>query len=237
MRSLRIYIRQLRKIGNRPFSLIGIFLNFFRWKNFLGVKSLDAGLPWMTFDAIELLDNYVKDHMHVFEYGSGGSSIFFARKAREVISVEHDSEWMNVVENKIKSTGLKSWVGKLILPEKNNIINPASAEEANDYISSDESYVGYNFKKYATAIDDYPDGYFDLVIVDGRARPSCIMHSIPKIKEGGWLVVDNTGRPSYHPAMQKYIFGSFDKVVETCGPTTYIANFTMTSIWRKKEVA
>ena len=123
---------------------------------------------------------------------------------------------------------------ELILPEKNNIIYPASVEEANDYISSDENYVGYNFKKYAAAIDEYPDEYFDLVIVDGRARPSCIMHSIPKIKEGGWLVVDNTGRTIYHSAIQEYIVSSFEKVLETCGPTTYMVHFTMTSIWRKK---
>ena len=234
MKALRIYIRQLRKIGKRPFSLTGIFRNFFRWKIFLGVKSLDAGLPWMTFDAIEKLDDYVKEHMNVFEYGSGGSSIFFARKAGEVISVEHDTEWMNVLEEKINSTGLKTWKGKLIPPEKNIENFPGNAEEAKDYISSNENYTGYNFKKYVSAIDDYHDAYFDLVIVDGRARPSCIMHAIPKIKEGGWLVVDNTGRTIYHSAIQEYIVSSFEKVLETCGPTTYMVHFTMTSIWRKK---
>lgn len=65
-----------------------------------------------------------------------------------------------------------------------------------------------NFQRYASQIDKYPDQHFDLVIVDGRARPSCLMHGVPKVKVGGMLVLDNADRDYYlartHPFLKEF---------------------------------
>jgi protein-L-isoaspartate O-methyltransferase len=47
----------------------------------------------MPFQAANWLHHYLNRNMKVFEYGSGGSTIFFAERVAEVFSVEHDSKW------------------------------------------------------------------------------------------------------------------------------------------------
>ena len=72
-----------------------------------------------------------------------------------------------------------------------------SFENPGDFISEGPAYAGKNFEQYAKSIDSFPDNYFDIVIVDGRARPSCIQQGIPKLKKNGWLIIDNTERKYY----------------------------------------
>jgi predicted O-methyltransferase YrrM len=57
--------------------------------------------------------------------------------------------------------------------------------------------AGRRFHRYASAIDAFPDGSFDVVLVDGRARPACIRHGARKVRVGGWLILDNAEREYY----------------------------------------
>ena len=65
------------------------------------------------------------------------------------------------------------------------------------YQSGGEQYRGVDFKDYVSQIDACDGASFDLVVVDGRARPSCIMHSAGKVKVGGILLLDDADRPYY----------------------------------------
>src|SRR2546422_3046256 len=38
--------------------------------------------PWMVFKAVRWLDSYLNSEMNVFEYGTGGSTVFVARRGR-----------------------------------------------------------------------------------------------------------------------------------------------------------
>jgi predicted O-methyltransferase YrrM len=60
------------------------------------------------------------------------------------------------------------------------------------YRSSVESY-----RAYVQAIDSYVDESFDLVLIDGRERVQCVEHAMPKVRHGGWLVLDDTDRERY----------------------------------------
>jgi len=108
---------------------------------------------------------------------------------------------------------------------KKNYQNPA------DYISSDKNYSGKNFEEYVKTIDKYPDESFDVIVVDGRARPSCIQHSLSKLKSGGYLVVDNSER-EYYMAPFKFDEQSW-KIWKFAGPVPYIHDFSETTILRK----
>lgn len=59
-----------------------------------------------------------------------------------------------------------------------------------------------SFTKYVKSIDKYPDKSFDLVFIDGRVRIGCILHSIKKIKSGGFLVLDNSDEKKYKKASE-----------------------------------
>jgi hypothetical protein len=56
------------------------------------MRSIDGGgepLPWITYPAVEFLKQLDLSDKSVFEYGCGGSTVFWGRAARTVDSVEH----------------------------------------------------------------------------------------------------------------------------------------------------
>jgi hypothetical protein len=152
--------------------------------------------PWLTFDAIEALEGWLKPGMRVFEYGSGGSTLYWLSRGAEVVSVEHDAAWYGIVKQKLPA-GAKA---DYRLVEADPAATPAPAGDVADpaaYLSQNPDFVGRTFRSYATQIDAFPDGHFDLVLVDGRARPSCVAHGARKVRPGGLLVLDNAERPHY----------------------------------------
>lgn len=58
-------------------------------------------IPWYTYPAIEYLNGIDFTGMTIFEYGSGSSSAYWAKKAKFVYSVEHDKEWYEKVQKSI----------------------------------------------------------------------------------------------------------------------------------------
>jgi hypothetical protein len=56
-------------------------------------------IPWMTYPAISYLNQIDFSQKQVFEYGAGNSTLFWARRARRVISVEHDPAWYENVRS------------------------------------------------------------------------------------------------------------------------------------------
>lgn len=58
-------------------------------------------LPWFSYAAIHLLKQRLPADARVFEYGSGQSTLFFAARAAQVVSVEHDAAWAGEVQSKL----------------------------------------------------------------------------------------------------------------------------------------
>lgn len=110
------------------------------------------------------------------------------------VSIEHDPEWYLRMKELVH--GQSSADLRLVRPEQGTI-GAGDPSEPNDYASSDAIGIGNNFRNYASQIDQFPDEWFDLVVVDGRARPSCVMHSIKKVRMGGMLLLDNSDREYY----------------------------------------
>lgn len=50
-------------------------------------------LPWYTYPAIEYCNQINAEGCNIFEFGSGNSSLYWARKGAKVWCVEHDAEW------------------------------------------------------------------------------------------------------------------------------------------------
>jgi predicted O-methyltransferase YrrM len=193
---------------------------------------LDDELPWITFPAIQFLKRIIQPEMKIFEYGIGGSTLFFAKRVKEVISVEHDPEWIVQVSTIINRYGFKNW--NVFLKEPTFIHSPFQADPSDPdaYASNDEKFVQKSFKEYASTIDKYPDSFFDIVLIDGRVRPSCYKHAYRKIKNNGFLILDNSERPYY-----AYIHNSLKnlgwKLFEFNGPGNYVLDFWQTCFWQK----
>jgi hypothetical protein len=64
------------------------------------MRSIDADgepVPWITYPAIEYLKQLDLSDKTVFEYGCGGSTVFWSRVAKRVDSVEHVEEFYREV--------------------------------------------------------------------------------------------------------------------------------------------
>ncbi len=57
-------------------------------------------LPWYTYPAIEYCNQLDVSGLNIFEYGSGNSSLYWARKGAKVWSVEHDPVWYETMRTK-----------------------------------------------------------------------------------------------------------------------------------------
>lgn len=53
----------------------------------------DEPLPWITFPCIHFLENRIGPEMSVFEYGSGGSTLWWSKRVAKIVAVEHLPEW------------------------------------------------------------------------------------------------------------------------------------------------
>lgn len=132
---------------------------------YTGKRTLELGYPWLTFGAIMAIEQILrsgKDYFRILEMGSGGSTIFFSKRCKYLLSLEHDLNWASAV-------------GLFSMPNVKQIC---------------DSIPGL-----LKIIQEQKDGDFDLILADGgssyRERKMLMDAAIPKLKKGGWLVIDN----------------------------------------------
>lgn len=191
--------------------------------------------PWVTFEAKEwieafLIQNHSKE-MIVFEYGSGGSTIFFARRVLKVFSVEHNPAWYRVIRNILQKRNVSNC--KYLLMEPQSV--PVCISDATDpYSYASQEYASMSFEAYVKSIDACLNKCFDLVFIDGRARPSCILHARNKVKPGGFIILDNSERDYY--SLGKELLSDWERM-DFFGPGPYGRYFWQTSIWRRPQLS
>ncbi|MEX0597447.1 MAG: class I SAM-dependent methyltransferase [Candidatus Paceibacterota bacterium] len=130
----------------------------------------------------------------VLEFGSGSSTIWFAKNTKNLTSVEHSPKWFTKIKELLTSNDECQKVN-LILHDR----------------------------PYYTICNQFPDNYFDLILVDGRNRNGCIKHSIRILKPGGTLMLDNAERPYYQKSLNLLknwqAFSADQPQPDTCGFT------------------
>lgn len=158
--------------------------------------------PWMTRDSINWLYNYLKKNNNLktlLEYGCGSSTPYFLSLNLHVTSIEHNKKWLNEVSNKINT--FENYI-KLWTP----ILKELTLE--GDEIGSDNECY---FDDYVNEISNLEN--FDIIIVDGRCRSSCIKKSISHLNKNGIFIVDNAEREIYKDAIDNYIPKDWKKYV------------------------
>lgn len=234
MKDFLLYIRFaiIYALENKTLSHIKQFGRWMKDKR-SGDNTLMRQMPWMTYNAIDFLSLICKPDMTVFEWGSGGSTLFFAKRCDRVTSIEHDRQWSKLLAGRLEENSVSNVDYREISGEKisdwarKNYLNP------DDFVSNDRNSIGFSYEKYVKAIDEYPDDYFDIVVVDGRARNCCVKRALSHVKQRGYLVVDNADR--------KYYLAGFSELqdpdrwgkTEFQGPVFFQHAFSKTSFFRK----
>ena len=116
----------------------------------------------------------------VFEFGMGGSTVWFAKLRCSIFSVEMVEEWIDRVKERLIQENL--FYGK-----GGRLVHTPSLEEHADWM-----------------VSAYPDDYFDIILIDGRNRNRCLGNVRSKVKAGGIVVLDNSERTEYADGVALY---------------------------------
>lgn len=124
-------------------------------------------VPWLTQQAISLLSTWLKPTDIGLEWGSGRSTIWFAKRVKHLTSIEHDLAWYNRIKHNIQKSNIKN----VLLIHR--------------------SLEGDGKNEYVQAIEVKKTEEFDFILIDGRARADCLKVAVDYLKPGGLLVMDN----------------------------------------------
>ncbi|MGH3205249.1 MAG: O-methyltransferase [Streptosporangiaceae bacterium] len=127
--------------------------------------------PWLTPAAIALLCSLLRPADRGAEFGSGRSTLWFARRVAALTSVEHNKRWHEAVSARLEAQGLGN-VDYILAPEDQ------PAERGDD-------------SAYARVAAAFPDASLDFALIDGHYRDYSAKFILPKIKPGGMLIIDN----------------------------------------------
>jgi predicted O-methyltransferase YrrM len=150
--------------------------NFVGWREFSGLPAILSGavvrevfghrpeVPWIPAAARKALEGVLHPKSKVLEFGSGMSTLWLARRCAFVNSVEHDEEWASKVTSLARARGLTSLKVDSFRGDDPRYSNPPNCRPRS----------------------------FDLVIVDGIARPECAQASLGLVTPSGSIYLDNT---------------------------------------------
>lgn len=216
-----------------PFRVIGNPYQkrfFFRWFRSLGKSYLlNQAVPWLTFEAIDYLNSLPLRGKRVFEYGSGGSTLFWVRKGSVCVSVEHDRSWYYELNSRLKSNPYLDY--RLCEAEISHQFGPGERDPANPDHYASAAMPNHDFKRYVTQIDEFDDNFFDVVLIDGRARASCIKHCARKVAKEGILILDNADLDYYTSQAFVYLSGFSKRRLSGVGPSSFV--FWQTDIYSR----
>jgi hypothetical protein len=149
-------------------------------------------VPWWTLRSSNLVEDFLKSRPHpkAFEWGSGASSIWLAKRCMSVISIEHDPEWATNLSKILPSNAHLRLVGT----------RPA-IEVAEPKISRKRGFKDLDFTEYVEEISKINEK-FDLIVVDGRAREFCFDLALGHLNPGGLILFDNVERVRYRKAIK-----------------------------------
>lgn len=173
-------------------------------------------IPWFTYAAIEALKNWDLSDKRVFEYGSGYSTLFWASRAKEVVSVEHNHEWYDKISR--------------LAPANAKIILAPIDEQKNAYHPSAETRI--EFERYANAID----GVFEIIVIDGyarsRVRYECAKAALSHLDKTGLVILDNS---DWLPATAMFLRQQGLIEVDFSGPVPGSRHYQTTSFFLTRQ--
>jgi SAM-dependent methyltransferase len=162
---------------------------------------VDLELPWFSYGAIDFLESFLTKEKRVFEFGSGGSTLFFAQRSKSVIAIEDNAHWCELVAAKLAARGIRN----------------ADLRHLPVAFTNGEAFAS---SEYVNAVRE---STFDVIIVDGsewtlNARPICFHAAESRIAPGGIIVVDDSWR--YRELRETNRAKRFE-IFESVGPARY----------------
>jgi predicted O-methyltransferase YrrM len=178
-----------RILSSTPRALVSMSLR--RW---LGYR---PAVPWIPYQATELIGRLIQSDWKVIEFGSGMSTIWLASRCAFMRSVESNADWYDRVSAMLRTRHL-------------------------DHVR----YVLRTGGDYSD-LSEYGVGFFDFALIDGRYREDCVTSTLAKLRPGGWIYLDNTDRMDYWPARDALLSAVEERkgsvqIIRDFSPTSFV---------------
>jgi predicted O-methyltransferase YrrM len=166
--------------------------------------------PWMNYAAIGILDGLVSSDTRVFEYGSGASTAWLAARSDHVHAVEHDPNWFDRVQS---------------LPG-------ADRADVRQIACCGDELEAPDGDAYVAAPGTVAEPrQFDIIIIDGWARLSCLAIAPGFLAPRGIVVLDDAERESYAAARRRLVEETGYRELTVQGPKPAVAYLSATSFF------
>ncbi len=130
----------MRPVGHLTPAYIGNRLMAMYW------EKRHPTAPWMTREAVQILDGWLKPEDIGLEFGSGRSTLWFAARMARLTSVESNPGWYAKVRESL-----------------------AQGDGRVQLLLFEDGESGSGDSSYVRVVDDFADSSLDLVVVDGTA--------------------------------------------------------------------
>jgi hypothetical protein len=122
-------------------------------------------LPWYTYPAIDFLKFRDYQNKKILEFGGGQSTLWWAGKAGQVVTLEGDPNWFREIKNKMPS----------------NVDLYFVSMETKDI----------NINQVREVLESLPHSSYDVIVIDGLYRVHLIKTALEYLDPDGIIVCDN----------------------------------------------
>lgn len=179
--------------------------------------------PWLTAQAVDILRTLIKPTDVALEWGSGRSTLWFARRVAFLTSIESDRTWYEWVSGKLQELSLYN-------------VNLILCEDETEHKGEDPQYIRVS--------DFIAPNSLDFVLVDGIYRDMCAVRALELVRPTGFIIIDNCNwfipsssrspaslRPGQPPASK--LWSNFQEAVRNWRYIWTSNGVTDTAIWFK----
>jgi FkbM family methyltransferase len=171
------------------------------WLKSIVLAPNSPGYAWpeLPFAGTVRLQGILSANSRVLVCGSSTAAQFCASRVAELVYLEHDKDAFRDTDSVLKvieSRGQLKVQAELIEPELRNEPGSLPSGDPLAYTSPIPPDSMLSFQKYARRVEDFPDQYFDLIVIDGPSRASCFMYAVAKLRFEGYIVLNSAEQDS-----------------------------------------
>jgi len=142
----------------------------------LSVTRRGEPLPWYTYPSIDFLKGRDYSERSVLEFGGGQSTLWWARRARSVVTLEGDPGWYERIRSRMPG---------------NVELHLVSMQDRDSNVADVRKVLGAR-----------PDAHYDVVVIDGLYRDQMIEFACSVVTPDGIIVCDNAEEFQFHQRLK-----------------------------------
>jgi hypothetical protein len=121
-------------------------------------------VPWFTYPAIAYIEALNLEDSYILEFGSGHSTLFWAERVKQILSIETNKEWFDEIGMKLERRSVS-------------------------HVSLEHHDTS---EQYLFSLKQDPVRQFDVIIVDAIDRFKTLEGTIDMLSDAGFVILDNS---------------------------------------------